>query len=431
MGGEKRQYRLIGIELSSIAPWWSKRRQNALVSRLEVTVCMFRKTAVTIAFVAQIASMGAPSHAAQADSVRLRWQHATPGVLPQAMVTAEAGVPVLFVAQKSGGISVLETHRRTGARQIAVVGKHRLGHLDAMNLVRRGNYLYVALGDFFAPTEYAGLAIIDIRDSRRPGVTDVWKSTEKLRGAAAIAVGGGRAYLGAMSEGILVLDVRDPRKIRFLRGFQPNIHYPRPRPNRIQRPNARGMALSGDQLFVAYDAGGLRVIDIRDAMNPREVGRYVNSKMMGKQQAYNNLVLDGNRAFIAVDYAGLEIVDISNPSKMRQLAWWNPWKAETTSNFWLNSPGHTNQLHYDKRNRMVYLSAGASELQVVDVSSIRRPRLHTTFGSPQRREGVWGLTFANEIVYLAYIRTVIPFQGTWAGVRAVSAVRRNLDLRQH
>ena len=39
-------------------------------------------------------------------------------------------------------------------------------------------------------------------------------------------------------------------------------------------PAARGLALDGDRLFVAYDAGGLRVLDISDRANPVEIAHF-------------------------------------------------------------------------------------------------------------------------------------------------------------
>ena len=52
---------------------------------------------------------------------------------------------------------------------------------------------------------------------------------------------------------------------------------------------------------------------------------------------------------------------------MRQIGWWNPWESHTIKNLWLNSPGHTNQIVLDANRKIVYLSAGDSELQMVDV----------------------------------------------------------------
>ena len=46
----------------------------------------------------------------------------------------------------------------------------------------------------------------------------------------------------------------------------------------------------------------------------------------------------------------------------------------------------------------VYMSAGDSELQVVDVSRPASPRLVGSFGAPKNRLGIWGLGLTNDHV---------------------------------
>ncbi|MCA9049250.1 MAG: hypothetical protein KDA89_11010, partial [Planctomycetaceae bacterium] len=141
--------------------------------------------------------------------------------------------------------------------------------------------------------------------------------------------------------------------------------------------------------------------------------------MNGKQQAYNNLLFDGNRALIAVDYAGLEILDMRRPLRPLQLGWWNPWAAHTLRNLWINSPGHTNQLAFDPDSQHVFLSAGDSELLVVNVSVPNTPKLTAQYGTPGNGRGTWGLAITPDLVLLTYIKTFVPFRGTWSGIRAV------------
>ncbi|MDX1645197.1 MAG: hypothetical protein R3244_12650, partial [Thermoanaerobaculia bacterium] len=164
------------------------------------------------------------------------------------------------------------------------------------------------------------------------------------------------------------------------------------------------------------------VARLGDPTAPREIHKYINTAIAKKPQAYNNLTLDGRYAYVAVDYCGLEVVDIADPLAIRQIGWWNPWACETLANLWLNSPGHTNQIGHDEALDLVYLSAGDSELQVVDVSDPARPRLAASFGRPENDRGVWGATLGGEAVYLAYIRAFIPFKSTWSGFKAVSRV---------
>ncbi len=291
-----------------------------------------------------------------------------------------------------------------------------------MNVFQHNRLLFLALGGHFsAPgTKQAGLAIVSVNDPEHPKVLSVWASPRKLKGGAVVITDGRFAYLGAMSAGVMTFDVSDPTSIQHLSTFQPDIHFPRKNPKLVQHPNSRGLALRRNLLYVANDAGGLRILDMQDRTRPREVGRYVNKALLRKPQAYNNIVLDDNLAYIAVDYAGLEIVDISDPKNLRQIGWWNPWNAHTPKNLWFNSPGHTNQIALEARRKLVYLSAGDSELQVVDVSKPHNPRLASHVGKPQNRLGVWGLGISRDQIYLTYIKAIVPFRSNWSGVKAVN-----------
>lgn len=288
-----------------------------------------------------------------------------------------------------------------------------------MNLRRAGNRLYVALGDHFAAGgAHAGLAIIDIANARRPRVVSAWKSPDKGKGAADVVVDGGVAYLAAMREGVHVIDIANAARPIHVATLQPDIHFPKRNPGRIAHPNARGLAVHGDRLYIAYDAGGLRVIDIRNRRKPREIGRYINPRMGNKAQAYNNVVIEGRHAYAAVDYCGMEIIDIANPAAMTQVGWWNPWRCERFGNLWFNSGGHTNQIEFDSAARRAYLSAGDSEMVVVDVADKTSPTTIFTLGEPRNGLGVWGMHITPRQSLLTYIRTPIPFKGTWSGIRA-------------
>lgn len=353
---------------------------------------------------------------------KLQWERPTPFHLPQGLVASEKGSH-LFVAMKNGGVAVLDTNPSARQRQVAIVPRAKLGQLDAMNLERHGRLLYVALGGFFGRNSKAGIAIIDVKNPREPQVLSVWQSEQVIEGAAIVTVSGKYAYLGAMTRGVMTFDVSNPRAIKHLATMKPDIHFPKENPGRIGKPNARGMAVAGKLLFLTYDAGGLRVLDISNPAKPREVSQYINQTMLTKQQAYNNIVINGKHAYIAVDYAGMEIVDISNPRRVHHVGWWNPWKADTNQNMWLNSPGHTNQLHFDRKRKVVYLSAGDSELQMVNVSNPARPKKVLAYGEPGNGLGVWGLAISDGTVYLGYIKTFVPFRGKWSGVKAVRLAR--------
>lgn len=362
-----------------------------------------------------------PKDRAAVSECKLVWEYPAPRDFPQAVVVDALERPVLFAAMKNGGLVVLDAARRDQPpKELARVGVEKLHGLHVMHLAQSGEQLYLALGEFFnANGAPAGLAVVNVKNPRQPQVTAVWKSDEVLKGSAVVIVDRGIAYLGAMTAGVMIFDVSDPKRLERLSTFQPDIHFPRREPNKIHHPNARGLAIRDNLLFVAYDAGGLRVLDVSDKRHPREVGRYVNARMTSKQQAFNNVVVDGPLAYVAVDYAGLEILDIRDPRNIRQVGWWNPWNADTLKNLWFNSPGHTNQLAFDPQRKLAWMSAGDSELVVVDVSKPAVPRLTARYGQPGNKLGVWGVTVAKDRAFLTYINAAVPFQGTWSGIKAV------------
>ncbi len=357
-----------------------------------------------------------------AHGAELLWEHATGFHNPQAQVVDASNPSYLYVALKGGGLKVLRVSGRA-PDEVAHVPRRALADLDAMNLWLEGDLLLVALGDFFRQGRPAGMALIDVRRPREPAVISTWRSQIGMRGSAAVVCDPERrrAYLAAMHHGVLSFDISEPGAPRLLSTFQPDPDFPVRDPKPVQRPNARGLALRGDHLFVCYDAGGLRVLDVSDPAEPSEVARYLNRGMKGKQSAYNNIHLDGDTAYAAIDYAGVEVLDITDPRRVRQLAWWNPWRAETAGNLWLNSPGHTNQIAFDRRRKRVFLSAGGGGLVAIDVLDPRRPRRTEGYGEEGNGLGVWGLAMAPDgsVLYPGYIRTVLPFKGTWAGVKAV------------
>ncbi|MEM7250622.1 MAG: hypothetical protein AAF493_04330 [Pseudomonadota bacterium] len=341
--------------------------------------------------------------------------------LPLAVAIDKRDSNTIFVAQKAGGFLVLRLAGDEFVR-VAHLPKRHFQHQDVTYLKRRENVVFATLGDHFAAGgAKAGLARIDVSDPAKPKVTAVWTSKTTLRGSAHVEVDGATAYLGAMQHGVFVLDLRQSTRIRELTRILPDKDFPLPNPRGPREPASRGLALKGNILFVANDAGGLRAIDIANPRQPREIGRHINPKMGNKPQAYNKVLIVRDRAYVAIDYCGFEVVDIRDPRNMRQISWWNPWQCEQFKNVWFNSPGHTNQMVINGRE--VWLSAGDSELLSLDVSTPRRPQLAWRHGAPRNGRGTWGLNATDERIYLTYIRTPIPFRGTWAGIIALDVQR--------
>ncbi len=353
--------------------------------------------------------------------LELQWEKQTFPALPQSLVVDEQNRPYLYLAAKSGGLRIWEDHGNELPDEINTITPDQLEDLEVMHLSQEGNLLFLALGNFFGSTQqHAGLGIVDISDPVNPQVMDVWKVDTLVKGSAIVIVEGDYAYLGAMNMGLIVLDISNPQAIQWLTTYQPDINFPEENPGDVQYPNARGMDIRDNLLYLCYDAGGIRVIDISNPAQPSEYGRYINEAVLGKQQAYNNILLNGNLAYVAVDYCGLEILDISQPDSIYQVGWWNPWNCENPFNLWINSAGHVNQLAYDAVHQQVFLSSGGSELSIVDVSQPDQPGLCSSYGTSGNQLGTWGVTLDEDRLFLTYINTIIPFIGTWSGVKMLA-----------
>lgn len=351
------------------------------------------------------------------DQFNLVWETSTNPFLPQGIVIDKLNRDYFYVAAKGGGLLVFD-NSSSPATQIASIPITNFGDLHAMHLSQQGNYLYLALGDFFGSNSKAGMAIVDITNPTTPSITDTWETPTVVKGSAIVITEGNYAYLGAMNQGVYVFDVSDKSNITQTDQFIPDLDFPIPNPSASQEPNARGMAIRGNDLFLCYDAGGIRILDITDKSNLTEKSRYINDTF-NKQKAYNNILLNGNYAYVATDYCGMEILDISDPNAVTRVSWCNPWNCDTNSNLWINSEGHTNQLVYDAVNNCVALSSGGSEVTLIDVSNPNNCSVIASYGSRSNNLGTWGLDMKGDKVYVTYITTVIPFSGTWSGIKCI------------
>ena len=276
--------------------------------------------------------------------------------LPQKVVQDRLGRPFFYVASKEGGLRIYSLSSPNQPELQAEITVSELQGQEVMNLHQNGSFLYLALGNFFGGANPPGIAIIDVTDPENAFIRDVWVSETPGRGCAFVTTSGNYAYLGAMSRGLIILNIENKDDIVWVSELVPDIHFPVENPNSVQLPNARGMAVRGDTVWLCYDAGGLRLIDVADKQHPTEAGRYINQDALGKQQAYNNIILENENAYIAIDYCGLEVLDISNPAEIQQKAWWNPWDCQSPNNAWINSPGHSNQIELDTARHLLFLS---------------------------------------------------------------------------
>ena len=326
--------------------------------------------------------------------------------------------PYLYIANKAAGLTITDISNPALPAQVSQIPVSELNGLDVINLTQSGNYVYLALGNIFNDNQLSGMAIVQVDDPENPTALDVWDTSDLLGGSGIVAVEGDYAYLGAMGNGLMTLDISDKTNVVLLSQFVPEISFPDPNPD-PPKFNARGMAVKNGIVYLCYDAGGLRIIDTSDKSNPVEIGRYSNPELNGLPRAYNNIILDGDLVYIAVDYCGLEVLDISDPAQIKLIGWWNPWDCQGNPFNWFSSPGHTNEMTYNPDCKTLFLSTGKSDMYAVDISDPTQPDSCFSYGGISNDIGTWGVSAFKDKIFLSYICVPlsIPFPSNWTGVK--------------
>ncbi|MFN8116388.1 MAG: T9SS type A sorting domain-containing protein [Bacteroidia bacterium] len=336
-----------------------------------------------------------------------------------------ASKPYLYVAGKERGLVIYNISNLTSPVLTASILPSAMQNLDVMSLTQAGNYLYLALGDFFnASSEKSGMAIVDISTPSNPVLKSTY-SYSLTSGAGHVAVDGNYAYLSAMQNGIIVFDVSNKSNIQLVSVFKPSIHFPKVNPNTSeqQKINVRQVTIKNNVLYVCDDAGGVRIVNATNKTNLLETGQYSNPLLNARPRAYNNLILHDTLVYVAADYCGMEILNVKDTSNITQVGWWNPWNCQSPSNTWFNSPGYANEIAYDENCHLMFLSTGRSDVHVVNVSNPSAPDSCARFGNTTDSLGTWGLDRYNNQIYLAYMATwplYVPFPSTWSGIKILT-----------
>ncbi|MCO6488769.1 MAG: T9SS type A sorting domain-containing protein [Phaeodactylibacter sp.] len=363
-----------------------------------------------------------PLFASGQDCLRLSEQAdiaSTCSAIAMTMEHDQMGRPFLYVANKEAGLRIYDISDIQSPALVKEIGTEMLEGLEVMNLSQDGNFLYLALGNFFSGDQPPGLAIVEVSAPASALVRDVWAYSVPTQGAGIVEVTGQYAYLGAMGHGLITLDISNKGAIEFVSLFTPDITFPSPNPD-PPKYNARGLVVNDGLVYLCYDAGGIRIIDVSTPQQPEEIGRYSNPALNALPRAYNNALLHGGLLCVSFDYCGLEILDVSNPENIFPVSWWNPWNCQSNPLNWFSSPGHTNELAYDESCGLLFLSSGKSDLQIVDISNPAQPDRCGSFGSLDDGIGSWGVASYGDKVFLSYVCSFIPFASTRTGVKLLA-----------
>lgn len=313
--------------------------------------------------------------------------------------------PYVYLACSDSGLFVWDITVPTAPVVIKRMPTSLFGDLSVTNIEQDGTLLYLALGAL--ENSEPGIAVLDVTDATEPMVLDHYAHAAFSHGGAIVKVKDGFAYVGAMSDGLLVVDVSDPQDVQFHSTYLPDPSWPG---IASYAPNARGMAIVDTLLYIAFDAGGLRVLSIADPSAPYQIAQYLNPQHpLLTNPAYNNIVVKDDRLFVAIDYCGLEVLDITDPAMPQQVEWLNPWSCFGLN--WFGSDGHANELVLARNDSLLLMSAGDSEVLVYDVTDSDDPLLMGGHIVPNDTAAAWGVDAFGDLIVAGYINNHgLPFQ---------------------
>jgi hypothetical protein len=331
------------------------------------------------------------------------------------------GRPYVYLATKELGLVTFNISNTMNPVPVDTQSVASLGNLKVTGIAQDNDFLLISLGDFQGAGENAGLAIFNVTNPVSPVLLDRWDTAAFHNGTATVIFQDNYAYLGAMSQGVVILDISDKQNIQFVSRIIPDTTFGNP----THAYHARGLFVSGDTLLVAYDNGGIRVIDVANKQLPVEIGKYKSSTITADAYPfYNHVYRIGNYAYCALDYCGIEVVDVNNPALMTEASWLNPWNCSNQPppfGTWNGSDGHTNEIAYASSQNVLFFSGGDSQILAFDPSDPLQPRIMGAWGPANDSVGTWGTDTYGNLVALANVKTFgFPFVSTVGGLQLLS-----------
>ncbi|MCY1018430.1 LVIVD repeat-containing protein [Pyxidicoccus sp. MSG2] len=126
----------------------------------------------------------------------------------------------------------------------------------------------------------------------------------------------GRLYINYLSDGFAVVDVSALPDTTLLGRY--NYPYAFSHTNAVGTFNGRTIAFEGGETTGAH----LRVLDVTDPAHIVKVGEYTLRDLT----SIHNMVLRGTRLYVAWYHEGVRVLDVSDPSKPRELAYFNTYR---------------------------------------------------------------------------------------------------------
>lgn len=182
---------------------------------------------------------------------------------------------------------VLLSWQNAGAGDLTIVGSFTTPGVPK-SITVNGDYGYLADGS-------NGLQVVDVRDPSNPVIVGS-VDTEGTALSVVPSGNGNHVYLADYDKGVVVIDVSVPTSPVIVGSFKEVIY-------------ALDVDVSGNYAYVADYAYKLHILDVSDPSKPSKL------KSVDMPGPALGVFVTGTKAYVACAQAGLQIVNISNPSE--------------------------------------------------------------------------------------------------------------------
>jgi len=204
---------------------------------------------------------------------------------------------------------------------------------DAQDVVKKGNYLYIAQGE-------GGMLILDVTDPENPQEVSV--VSEGARGySTKLVLYDTIAYIAAGSFGVTVVDISDP--------YNPHVSVS----NTSSIKPAKNLHVYGKYLLAALSEVGVKVVNIEYPVqpDPRTLIEPTGYAMAIKTTS------DSTFAIIACGEMGLSMHNISD---------WQDGYGDYPISGWCDTPGYAEDIVLMEDKKLALMACGTAGLQIIN-----------------------------------------------------------------
>src|SRR5262249_54060812 len=126
------------------------------------------------------------------------------------------GLPYVYGASPDIGVVIFNISNQMSPVPVDTIGIAALNNEKADAETQVGNNLYIASGNIQAGGERAGLTIYDVTSPAASVAHDHWDSAAFTHGCSQVIISGNYAYLAAMDDGIIILNISNRDNIQFV-----------------------------------------------------------------------------------------------------------------------------------------------------------------------------------------------------------------------